>query len=393
MENNEKKLNIARTVLVAAFALVLGLLFLLLLVLPKKTGELSQLEFRVLAEDPIRGKDASQIAEELANGKLSSNVDTFLEDHFPFRSFFIALDSYSGRLSGRNAEQSVLRGGNGRLFDAALRPVESQLDENIADINAFAEANGLDAAIVMVPSSAAVYPEDLPLLHYEYRDADYIARIREMSSAYVPDLIALYGAASDKEGLYYRTDHHWTMDGAYLCYRDICERFGVTPMEKSAFTVTGYEFYGSFYREAGLWLTEPDTLEVWRSSVLEVAKVTIGRGDRAKKYEGVYDSTKLKDDEIDKYAAYLYSNNGLTVIENPLGNGETLLIVKDSYGNSIAPLFAMNYSRIVMIDTRYYTDPTLPKPSELLAEYGITRMVVVLGAESMVSDCMLVYLR
>jgi hypothetical protein len=74
------------------------------------------------------------------------------------------------------------------------------------------------------------------------------------------------------------------------------------------------------------------------------------------------------------------------VIENEAGNGETLLVVKDSFGNSIVPLLAMNYSRVVMIDTREYKDASLPAPSELVNLYGITQMVVVLGTDSSTSN-------
>ncbi|MBO4847637.1 MAG: hypothetical protein J5586_00590 [Clostridia bacterium] len=392
MEKTERKLNTARTVLVAVFVAVLALLSILLIVLPKKAGELSPLEFRVLADHPIKGKDAAKLAEELANGRLSSNVDSFLEDHYPFRSFFIALDSYYTRLTGRNVDRSVIWGRNDRLFDAPVDHDTEQLRSNIDAIMSFADANGLSAVIIDVPSSATVDREDLPTLCKDYHDLDIIGEISASCSAYVPALVSQYIADEHSDRIYYRTDHHWTMYGAYVCYCDVARRLGVDPVPMSDFTVEGYDFFGSFYREAGLWLTKPDTLEIWRSPVLESALVTIGWGDRAKVYRGVYDPEKLKEDEVDKYAAYLYSNNGLTVIDNAAGNGKSLMIVKDSYGNSITPLFAMNYSTIIMIDTRYY-DTSLPKPSELAALYGVKDIVVVMGTESMVSDCQLIFMR
>ena len=107
----------------------------------------------------------------------------------------------------------------------------------------------------------------------------------------------------------------------------------------------------------------------------------------------VYDDEKLQPDQVDKYAAYLYSNNSVTIIDNPGGNGETLMIVKDSYGNAIAPLFAVNFSKVIMIDTRYYRDPKLPTPSELAAEYGATKLLVVFGSDTMAGDPQIALLR
>lgn len=362
---------------------VMAVFSVLLFALPKQ--ESSRLEFKPLAADPFRGKSAEKLVTELVQGKMSANVDKYLEEHYPARDFFIALNSYFLRLTGRNADQSVVMGKNGRLFAPPIGVEDDKyVRTNIQTIDSFASQLGLDTAVVIVPSSGAVLPEDLPLVHGEYRDAELIDSIRGMTDAYVPDLISLFSSAEEKEGLMYRTDHHWTMDGAALCFRDLCAHFGDEPVNKADFSVSGYEFYGYYYRNAGLWMTKPDTLEIWRSPELDSARVTIGLGDEADVWAGVYDETKLAEGEIDRYAAYLWSNNGLTVIENPNGNGETIMLVKDSFGNSIATLLASVYSRVVMIDTRHYTFSVYP--SELCEEYGIEKLVVVFGLDSAVSD-------
>lgn len=393
MSTDNKTYTKAQIALIAAFCAVLGIIFVLLLALPKHTGELSPLEFRVLADHPISGKSADKLLEDTVRGELSSNVDAFLEDHYPARSFLIALNSYYQRLTGRNANQSVIWGRNGRLFDAPLPADTTALDGNVKQINDFSEANGLKTCIVEVPTSALVCTDSLPAVHPDYHDVEFVERIEADTKAYVPDLAELYRSQEDVESLFYRTDHHWTMEGAYVCYADLCSRLGITPVSRDAFTVENYEFFGSYYREAGLWLTKPDALEVWRNDLLDSMTVTIGAADKAVVHEGVYDDEKLDEGNVDKYAAYVYSNNGLTVIENPQGNGQSLMLVKDSYGNSIAPLFAMNYSRVVMIDTRYYRDPSLPLPSELAEQYGIENLVVVFGTEAMATDSQIFYLR
>ena len=361
---------------------------LLLLVLPKHAGELSELEFRTLADYPFRGKSLDTVASEVVKGEASKNVDKFLEDHYPGRSFFIALNSYYLRLTGRNADQAVVQGKNDRLYDAPVKAEGEFLEKNIDKINAFTEANGLSTVLVAVPSSAVLAPSELPLLHLDTHDEEYLSVIRERSSAYVADVAGIFDGG---EGLMYRTDHHWTMSGAYLVYRDIVSHYGAHPVSRDIFSAFSYNFYGSFYRKAGLWLTKPDMLEVWRCPELDAMTTTVGWGTRAVTHEGVYDESQLAG--TDKYAAYLWSNNDITVIENPNGNGETVMLVKDSFGNSIAPLIALNYSRVVMIDTRYYRSPDLPMPSELAAEYGIEKLIVVLGMDSMVSDITIAYLR
>ena len=370
----------------------LGIFSILLFCLPKHAGELSQLEFRTLEKDPFKGKTASTLMTELVRGDMSKNVDKFLEDHYPARSFFIALNSYYLRFTGRNADQAVVMGENGRLFDPPLAS-EGELFKNIDRIDKFASDNGLDSVLAIVPSSALTYGEELPAVHLDYPDAELVSEYRAWTTSYPPDIAKLY--AKEEELMMYKTDHHWTMDGAYVVYKDVMEHFGGTAYPKEELTAEAeeYEFYGSYYRKAGLWLTEPDTLEIWNNALFDEMTVTIGTGERAAVYRGVYDREQLAEGNTDKYAAYLWSNNDLTIIENPQGNGETVMLVKDSFGNSIAPLFALNYSRVVMIDTRYYRNPNLPMPSELVAEYGITKLIVTLGMDSAVSDIMTAYLR
>lgn len=394
MEKTDKKIRKSRIITVVSFVTAIAALFVLFAVLPKKAGQMSDLEFRKLQDHPIIGKSFSTIVNDTVKGDLSKNVDSFLEDHFPARNFFIALNAYYLRLTGRNADQGIVMGKNGRLFDAAFDPDMEQLDNNIDRMTEFAKDNGLKLIYVDVPTSAAVVTEDLPDIHLEYHDAEVIAHIRERlaeNGHNAPDLISLYGAGAGE--YFYLTDHHWTMKGAYLCYTAIADELGITPVKESQFIVTGHEFYGSFYRKAGLWLTKPDSLEVWRSEETEAMKVTIGYGDKAVEHTGLYDDEQLKEGNVNKYAAYVYDNNGLTVIENESGNGETLLIVKDSFGNSIAPLLAMNYSRVIMIDTREYRDASLPAPSELVKEYGVTKMVAVLGTDSSTSNITIGFLR
>ena len=70
MSTDKKTYTKAQIALIAAFCAVLGIIFVLLLALPKHTGELSPLEFRVLAEHPIIGKSADKLLEDTVRGEL-----------------------------------------------------------------------------------------------------------------------------------------------------------------------------------------------------------------------------------------------------------------------------------------------------------------------------------
>ncbi|MBR3841984.1 MAG: hypothetical protein IKM38_01765, partial [Christensenellaceae bacterium] len=75
----------------------------------------------------------------------------------------------------------------------------------------------------------------------------------------------------------------------------------------------------------------------------------------------VYSEADFKN--IDPYDVYLSGAEALLTIENPLAENEKhLILFRDSFGSSIAPLLMGEYSRITVVDLRYIR-------SDLLSEY------------------------
>lgn len=53
----------------------------------------------------------------------------------------------------------------------------------------------------------------------------------------------------NSEYLYFKTDHHWTADGAYYAYKELMKAKGMTPSPLTDFTKSEYPgFVGSFYQ-------------------------------------------------------------------------------------------------------------------------------------------------
>lgn len=64
---------------------------------------------------------------------------------------------------------------------------------------------------------------------------------------------------------------------------------------------------------------------------------------------------KYKDSLTDKYLTFI-STGGSTwsVIRTEVNNGKKLLIIKDSFGNAIAPFMLSHYEEIYIVDARFY---------------------------------------
>lgn len=74
-------------------------------------------------------------------------------------------------------------------------------------------------------------------------------------------------------------------------------------------------------------------------------------------------------DEDDKYPVFLDGNHSLVRIENKAADGGKLLLLKDSFGHSIAPFLSEHYSEIIMVDLRYYKLPV----SELIEKKALRK--------------------
>lgn len=163
--------------------------------------------------------------------------------------------------------------------------------------------------------------------------------------------------AHKDEYVYFRTDHHWTGLGAYYAYVRFCEIKGIQALPLSSYTVRSFDnFLGSFYKDSGndpALGNEPDVVDTYTPPCSTKMTVTERSGNTLVT-PMIYDATNNK--PAYKYSAFIYGDNPFTVIENTdMTSGDALILVKESFGNAIAPLFTYHYKYVYVVDYRYYT--------------------------------------
>ena len=149
---------------------------------------------------------------------------------------------------------------------------------------------------------------------------------------------------------YYRTDTHWRQEKLLPAAQALCQAMGVTAPESRDFEMVAVDrpFYGVYYGQAALPM-KAETLYVMENELLSDCTVY---DYESGKTGDVYDRTKL--DSRDLYDVFLSGSRSLLTIENP--NAKTdreLLIFRDSFGSSIAPLLVQDYAKVTLIDIRY----------------------------------------
>ena len=87
---------------------------------------------------------------------------------------------------------------------------------------------------------------------------------------------------------------------------------------------------------------------------------------------GLYDPAALV--TKNKYNYFQGGNHGTVTVTNPhAASDKTLLLLKDSFANSLLPFLAKDYHKIVMLDERY----AFWQPSELAEVIGADEIAVV----------------
>ena len=185
--------------------------------------------------------------------------------------------------------------------------------------------------------------------------------------------------------MYFRTDHHWTADGALYAYMAWRSEKG---LEEKSFADYTYEkltdeFKGTIWSKAGAFWMEGESL--WYYFNPEVTIVCTDESGNT--MEGYVDPSYL--DTKDKYGAFLSSNHAVLNIETSVKNGRSLLIVKDSYANILIPLLCEEYETIEVFDLRY----NKTKVSEYAKEHGITDVLIVYQLDTFVQEPSVGFLR
>lgn len=158
------------------------------------------------------------------------------------------------------------------------------------------------------------------------------------------------------EYIYYRTDHHWTSLGAYYAYDAFCKVKEMMPNKLEDYKKASFgRFKGSFYGETNnaksLRADKTEVLYPIDNDRISI-KYTTESGETLKG-KVIEDASSFSENL--KYVAYIDGDNPYTVIRNKnIKDGSSCVVIKESFGNAFVPFLADHYSKIYVIDYRYW---------------------------------------
>jgi hypothetical protein len=304
--------------------------------------EVSEAERRPLAQLPeIK-------AETLLNGKFMSQFEDFALDQFPLRDTFRQVKSlFHYYVLGQKDNNDIYIADGFAVkqeYPYNLESADHALNRFNHLYEKYLKDSGSEILMTIVPDKGYYLGESSGHLTMDYEAM--FADFREgMPWAEFVDITDTLDARD-----YYRTDTHWRQENILDAAAKLCEALGMAAPKAEDYSAAALDrpFYGVYYGQAALPM-EPETMYVLESDLLKGCTVLDWESG---KYNAVYDMSKLESRDL--YDVFLSGSRSLLTIENPnAATDRELIIFRDSFGSSIAPLLVQDYAKVTLVDIRY----------------------------------------
>lgn len=374
MEKHKRKGRID-SLMGKVFILCLILVAVLNFIVPDK--EMSEEENRVLESRPKLNLTT------LVTGDFMEQWEKYMSDQFVGRNLLRSIKVRIDLLGGTKMENGVYIGKGGQLMEDIAVPDEDLFTANMNAVKEFAEKySDTPTTVMLIPDSACILSDDLPAfatVEDQRQMFSMVERGLGDSVNWVDTVSILNRHKSEK--LYYKTDHHWTTQGAFYVFRESASILGIdgdVSDDYVSYTVTD-SFNGVLASKSGVGLDEEEQIDIYVPASGD-DDVVVNYVDEAKKTTSLYDSSKLE--TRDKYGVFLGGNTSVIDIKTVATSKKRILVVKDSFADCFIPFLTPFYREIVVVDPRYYSG-TL---DEIMDTYRITDILVLYSGNTFFTD-------
>ncbi|MDR1664753.1 MAG: hypothetical protein LBR83_07530 [Clostridiales bacterium] len=256
---------------------------------------------------------------------------------------------------------------------------EPRVREFADAVNNLALACKVPTYVLLSPASSELYlPEKYRAPENNQKPAFDLLKTLITEAEYI-DLYDSFQNAKDKEYLYFRTDHHWTADGAYLAYENFCKATGQNPVSRSEMESGRRDgFLGSLYKQVSQSAGSerlsgsPDFIRyyfpVYETEAYNYANAGMLLGSRREVLLPDYE----KDTNL--YNIFFGGDMELMRMESAVGNGKSIMVARDSYGHAFLPFLANHYETVYAVEPRYFESFDL---ANFIAENQIDELLIM----------------
>lgn len=321
------------------FVSLLMLVFLINIL--AKDKEISVTERRKLSQFP------EVSISKLLKGETTSKFENYTVDQFVGRDTFRTVKSFYSTNIYKQKDNNNLFEKDGAIYKMEYPLNETNIKKSAQKINEVYNTylKDMNVYYAIIPDKN-YYLENDDHLKFDYNELKTIMENELTNFKYID----IWNSLELED--YYKTDIHWKQENLDEVVITIQSNMSLNKTKDDYIVCDVGNFYGTYYGQIPgnfepdkMYILINDTLNNCTTYNYETSK--IGK---------VYDEKKTQD----KYDIYLSGATPIISIENKSANiDKELLLFRDSFGSSLAPLLVENYSKITLIDLRYISSKML----------------------------------
>lgn len=216
-------------------------------------------------------------------------------------------------------------------------------------------------------------PDYMPQGGYEENEKKFLSQLDDQKVT-VENLSSWFSdnyTTEERKQFFFKSDHHWNMEGAFVTYQLMMERLQKdlpelgAPYKKEEITKTcakAERMYGSWAAQLALVVDTTDDLPChylpknFDFTDLNVYLGAIAEKNKKEPFE-LYGGYMNKEGKHIKYAdAYTYDYSEINILNDQAKNDLNLLVLKDSYFNPVTYHVASHVKKLSVLDMRFF-DP------------------------------------
>ena len=316
--------------------------------------------------------------EEVQNGYIS--------DSFAGKNTFVNLNGLFARLTGRRTLNNVVKLNNGMLGSPSERLDMTAQANGVAEFSDYLKEQDIPFFYVLRPSKESLDGQDFPVGIASYGTGNTDDLLSRLTAAGVEtlDLRPLLSQTPEMlEQYFYKTDHHWNGDGAFLAFQEILsclhEAFPDGNIDPTYAQAGQWErhsiddwFLGSRGKRVGIFFGGTDPL-IWYTPRFET-EMSCAVPIHGRLYQGDFTQANIRTQYIEEkdyfgYNAYeVYIGGEYPLVQHRNLNAPSslkVLMIKDSFTLPLQAFFSTVFQEIDVIDPRYFTECTVAEYVEM----------------------------
>ncbi len=322
-------------------SIILAFMTMLLL---KEDKDVSKFERRKLMKKP------NFTVKKVFDKRYFPNYEKYLLDQFPLRDEMRKIKSFSSfKILSKKDNNKVFYIRN-NIFKLDKEFNKKQIELAVRRINYIInnhpEANSYYYSIIPDKSH---FVSNIPKINVDEMENLLSEKIENAKYIDITKLLELDD--------YYKTDPHWSSEKIEKVAKKISESTnGFFYPIKEAKKEKLENFYGAYYGQLALDFPS-ENIAYFDSPSFDSLTITgIDKNEVIKMYD------KDAFSSVDPYDFFLGGAKPLIFIENPsVKNDKEIIIFRDSFGSSLAPLLVNSYKKITLVDIRYISSKNIEK--------------------------------